>query len=190
MSSATNETEIKLKIADPGQIRQKLLSLGFLISVERSFEDNHVYDLPDGSLRQRGCLFRVREYNGKTITTYKGPATIAFNVKSREEVEAEVSPGGNFHRMLEGLGMRLSFRYQKYRTEFRRDIGKAGGEGIYVMVDETPIGNYLEIEGSKEGIESVASTLGFSTPDYITDSYLSLYLKQSTEGDKSQMIFK
>ncbi len=190
MSSATNETEVKLRIADPGQIRQKLLSLGFLISVERNFEDNHVYDLPDGSLRQRGCLFRVREYNGKTITTYKGPATIAFNVKSREEVEAEVSPGGNFHRMLEGLGMRLSFRYQKYRTEFRRNNAEAGEEGIHIMVDETPIGNYLEIEGSKEGIEAVASILGFSTADFITESYWSLYLQQAPEGEKSQMIFK
>jgi adenylate cyclase class 2 len=190
MSPSTNETEVKLKITDPGQIRHKLLSLGFLIFIERSFEDNHVYDLPDGSLRQRGCLFRIRDYNGKTVATYKGPATTTFNVKSREEVEAEVSPGENFHGMLERLGMKMSFRYQKYRTEFRRDSGKVGEEEVHVMVDETPIGNYLEIEGSKDGIEATASSLGFSTTDFITDSYLSLYLKHSSEGDKSQMIFK
>ena len=48
-------------------------------------------------------------------------------------------------QVLERIGMSVCFRYQKYRREF------AIGE-VHVAVDETPIGNYVEFEGSEDGI--------------------------------------
>ena len=49
------------------------------------------------------------------------------------------------------LGYHPIFRYEKFRTEY----AKAPGAGK-VLVDETPIGNYLEIEGSPRWIDSTA----------------------------------
>jgi adenylate cyclase class 2 len=190
MNSGTHEIEVKLPIDNPGEMRKRLLSLGFLISVERSFEDNHVYDLPDGSLRRRGCLFRVRDFNGRTVITYKGPAALLSQFKIREEIEAIVSPASNFHKILDGLGMRMGFHYQKYRTIFHGNCIGPVEEVVQLMLDETPIGNFLEIEGAKSAIEQVSATLGFSAADFISESYLSLYLKRFPGGENFQMVFK
>ncbi len=44
------------------------------------------------------------------------------------------------------------------------------------MVDETPIGVYLELEGSPTWIDRTVRRLGFAEMDYITTSYARLYL--------------
>ena len=46
---------------------------------------------------------------------------------------------------------------------------------------ETPIGNFLEIEGRPRWIDRTARVLGFSTTDYITRSYGYLYLAYCRE---------
>jgi len=73
--------------------------------------------------------------------------------------------------ILAGLGYRPVFRYEKYRTVYRR-IGRPG----LAMLDETPIGNFLELEGSPRSIDRMAGELGYSGADYILDSYGKLYL--------------
>ena len=45
---------------------------------------------------------------------------------------------------------RLGFKYEKYRTEF------ADAAGGTVTFDETPIGNFLELEGSGAWIDEMA----------------------------------
>jgi adenylate cyclase class 2 len=44
-------------------------------------------------------------------------------------------------------------------------------------VDETPIGVYLELEGSPAWIDRTAFQLGFADKDYITASYARLYVE-------------
>jgi adenylate cyclase class 2 len=44
-------------------------------------------------------------------------------------------------------------------------------------LDETPIGVYMELEGSPRWIDRAARRLGFSERDYITASYGRLYLE-------------
>jgi adenylate cyclase, class 2 len=44
-----------------------------------------------------------------------------------------------------------------------------------VMIDETPIGVFVEIEGSPSEIEHTAQLLGKSTGDYRLESYPRLY---------------
>jgi adenylate cyclase class 2 len=170
-----NETEIKLRISDPITTQAKLEQAGFKVSRERVFEANTVYDTPEGILRQRGTLLRLREVGGQAILTFKGPATPGKH-KSREELETTVGDASTGAAIFNRLGFVPSFRYEKYRTEYERP----GSPGV-VTIDETPIGWFLELEGSPHWIDSTARQLGFREEDYIILSYASLYLNYCIE---------
>ena len=101
---------------------------------------------------------------------YKSPAAIGGRHKSREELEIEISDAGTALAILENLGFHRVFRYQKYRTEY----SQPGARGV-VTLDETPIGCYLEVEGSPRWIDRTARKLGFSEKHYITASYGALF---------------
>ncbi len=107
--------------------------------------------------------------SGKTILTFKGPVQES-RMKVREELETVVGDGLLLLRVLEELGYRVWFRYQKYREEFAH-------EDVTVAVDETPVGTFVEIEGSDSGIRAMATALARNPDDYVTDSYRGLYVK-------------
>jgi adenylate cyclase, class 2 len=88
----------------------------------------------------------------------------------REEIETRVVDAGAMRVMLERLGYEVVFRYEKYRAEFEMDGGMA-------VIDETPVGNFIELEGEAEWIDNRAEAMGFTSADYITLSYASLYLE-------------
>jgi adenylate cyclase class 2 len=73
-------------------------------------------------------------------------------------------------RVLEQIGFRVWFRYQKYREEFAH-------EDVIVALDETPVGVFVEIEGSETGIHEMASALARKPEDYVLDSYRGLFVK-------------
>jgi adenylate cyclase class 2 len=81
-----------------------------------------------------------------------------------------VSDPRRLSEMLVRLDFIPAFRYEKYRTEYRRP-GEAGS----AMLDETPIGVYLELEGAPAWIDRSARRLGFAESDYSTASYGGLY---------------
>jgi len=165
MTDGVLETEIKLRVTGPDDATALLSRHGFAPIRERVFEANSVYDLPDGSLRAKGELLRLRLAGGAAVLTWKGPA-IPGKHKSRPETEVGVANFDLCARLLRDLGYVLTFRYDKYRTEFQASAG-AGT----VTLDETPIGTFLELEGPSEWIDEVAALLGFSAADYITESY-------------------
>lgn len=135
-----------------------------------------LYDDAAGSLRLAGRVLRLRRAAGTAVVTYKGPGTIADDVKSREELEVVVSSADVCERIFSGLGLLERFRYQKYRAVYRvRDAE--------VFVDETPIGTFLEIEGSAAEIHGVATALGFSREDYVLESYVALFVASGARGD-------
>jgi adenylate cyclase, class 2 len=78
--------------------------------------------------------------------------------------------------VLRGLGFRPSFRYQKYRETWSH-------AGLEIVVDETPIGVFLELEGEPETIHRVAEALGYGQDDYVLDSYVSLFVAGGGTGD-------
>lgn len=168
-----NETEIKLAMPDLAAARRKLRSAGFRVSRRRVFEANTMFDTPELTLREAYSMLRLREAGGVVTITYKG-APEAARHKSREEIESEVSDGSAVRTLLERLGLRAVWRYEKYRTEYHveREAGKA-------MLDETPVGNYLELEGAPRWIDRTARRLGFAHRDYILASYSRLYLERS-----------
>ena len=112
--------------------------------------------------------------------TYKGPRVTGTGVKSRPEIEVTVEDADAAQQVLEALGYRKVFRYQKYREAFRwRDAE--------IVVDETPIGTFLEVEGPIETIHAAAAALGRGPADYVEESYAALFLASGRSGD---MVFR
>jgi adenylate cyclase class 2 len=174
------EVEIKLRVPDSAAARKMLRKAGFRVTKRRFHESDVVYDTPDGELRDSSRLLRIRQEGASSwVLTYKGPPKPGRH-KSREEIEVGLSDGKIFATVLERLGMKPSFRYEKYRTILRQP----GGAGL-AMVDETPIGDFLELEGEPGWIDRMAAELGFARSDYITASYARLFFEQcgSNAGD-------
>ena len=171
MTHAARETEIKLAVPDVKSARGLLRAAGFRISRRRVFETNTLFDTPELSLRRAATLLRVREAGGVATLTYKGPPTITRH-KSREELETEISDARVMGAIIERLGLGAVFHYDKYRTEYRQP-GRAG----VAVLDETPAGVYLELEGTAQWIDRAARKMGFAEDDYITASYVRLWLE-------------
>jgi adenylate cyclase class 2 len=86
--------------------------------------------------------------------------------------------------ILRALGYSPSFRYEKFRAEWTDGKGQ-------VVVDETPIGNFCEIEGPPRWIDTTAKKLGVRHEDYITKNYAALFAewKQETGSKAEEMRF-
>ena len=170
MSYGGHENEIKLAVRDAKAARRMLRAAGFRVFKRRVFEANTVFDTPGRKLRKSGTLLRVREAGGVVTLTYKGKVQVSRH-KRREELELTVWKVKPLAAILERLGFLPVFRYEKYRTELQRP----GGRGV-ATVDETPLGVYIELEGTPPWIDRTARQLGFAERDYITASYGRLYL--------------
>ncbi|MEP7363544.1 MAG: class IV adenylate cyclase [Acidobacteriota bacterium] len=187
------EIEIKLKLASAGEGRAKLMAAGFLEWQPRDLEQNSLFDDGEGRLKARGELVRVRHYGGKVVLTYKRKGgervgTLAGSLhKFRPELETEVADAEPLIAVLRAVGLTPVLRYEKYRTVFRREAE----EGL-AMLDETPIGVYLELEGEPDWIDRLAGEMGFPVEEYVTASYLTLYDQYClSKGRKSaDMVFE
>ena len=163
------EIEVKIAVESAAKIRVRLRQCGFRVRRARVFESNIVLDDDSGSLKERHLLLRVRTA-GKLVTcTYKGQE-IAGPHKRREEREFHADNAEECLAVFQGLGYTPSLRYEKYRTEFSRE-----GEPGHAVVDETPIGVFMELEGPSRWIDKTARELGFSRDDYILLSYGRLF---------------
>ena len=171
MSKGTQETEIKLALKDARSGRKMLRDTGFVVSCKRVFEANTILDTADLALRSTSRLLRLREAGPVATVTYKGVPQVGRH-KSREELEVCVTDAAAMLAIAERLGYTRKFRYEKYRTEYRQP-GRAG----VAMLDETPVGIFLELEGTPAWIDRIASRLGFEERDYITSSYGRVYLE-------------
>lgn len=169
------EVEIKLALGGAGEGRRRVEAAGFRVVQPRVFEANVLLDTPDRRLRAGASLVRVRQAGAKALLTFKGPARYERH-KAREELEVELSDAPAATAILERLGFQPVFRYEKYRTEY----AEAGQPGV-VSLDETPIGDFFELEGPPEWIDATAAHLGFGEAAYITASYATLYFEWCRE---------
>lgn len=181
-----HEVEIKFKIDDIDTLTSSLQTAGFRLITPRTHEMNTLYDQPGGKLRQRGALLRLRQYGPRWTVTYKdrsGPQSGRH--KSRREIETQVEKGEALAQVFEAIGFSPSFRYEKYRSEWSDSTG-------HVVIDETPIGNFGEIEGQPEWIDATAQRLRISHDRYITASYAELFAawKRKTRSRAAEMTFE
>jgi adenylate cyclase class 2 len=165
------ETEIKFCVDDLAGLAHRLETAGFTVQTPRAFESNVLYDTPDRSMRARTEILRIRGYAGRWTITHKrlpdvGPGEDTH--KHRIETETEVADGEAMAQVFISLGLVPAFRYEKWRAEW------TDGEG-HCVIDETPIGNYAELEGSPEWIDRAAARLGVDRAQYITLSYGRLF---------------
>jgi len=189
------EIEIKLRVSDLHEIRNTLRRVRAREISPRTHELNTLYDTPAQDLRRLGRLIRIRvehitggskrkQVQGPAVLTYKAPvrpskegkrATAAASrsrFKVKEEAEVSVTGASEMDRILRGLGLHPTFRYEKYRTTYLLP----GIKNLKIELDETPVGDYLELEGSPASIDRAALRLGYAPSDYIQATYGALYL--------------
>ncbi|MGB8540402.1 MAG: class IV adenylate cyclase [Candidatus Acidiferrales bacterium] len=185
--SSKREIEIKLFVTDLAGILRRLRKLG-AASRGRVHELNTLFDTPDSGFRRSGRLLRLRQQTPAPGNNVRGGLTSAIltakapplpgprssrTTKKRlykevQENEEQIKDPRRLSHALKGLGFRPGFRYEKYRTSFRLN-------SLHLDLDETPIGAFLELEGTPAAINRTARALGFTPRDYIRSTYWTLY---------------
>lgn len=161
-----NEVEIKFVVNNLEGIRERLREVRFEEKTPRTHEMNTLFDHL-GRLRSRGEVLRIRKYGEEWVLTHKSRGKDSRH-KTRVETETKVADGESLAKVFEAIGYEPRFAYEKFRSEWSDGAG-------HVVLDETPIGNFGEIEGAPEWIDATAQKLGIVEKDYITKSYTELF---------------
>jgi len=182
------EIELKFTVANVDELRSRVGDAGFQLQTERTFESNTLYDSPERTLRGRKQILRLRSYGPVCTLTHKRTATgetAGARYKTRIETESVVEDGDALAEIFSQLGYSPVFRYEKYRTEW------AGESGGHLVLDETPIGVWAELEGPPEWIDAMLERLGVASEACSTDSYGTLFLswKAQTGSAAEHMTF-
>jgi adenylate cyclase class 2 len=179
-----SEIEIKFRVDNVRALNRRLRKSGFRLVTPRTPEINTLYDLRGHLLRKRGELLRLRKYGTEWVLTHKAKGKSGRH-KTRVETETKVADGAKMDAILRALGFVPTFRYEKFRAEW------TDGKG-HVVIDETPIGNFGEIEGPSRWIDRTARLLRIPRSDYITATYSELFFqwKKQTGSPANEMIFK
>lgn len=166
------EIELKFCVPDVARFQQRALASGFVLQTPRTLERNALFDTPDRRLLKERQVLRMRDYGGTWVVTHKRPPASnddhAF-YKERLETETHVDDGESMGSVFVELGFQPIFRYEKYRTEFH------DGQGALVL-DETPIGDFAELEGQPAWIDEALNRLGIQRDLCFTDSYGRMFL--------------
>jgi adenylate cyclase, class 2 len=182
--ATAQEIEIKFQINDARSLARRLRAAGFRHVTRRTLEQNTLYDLPSGVLQKQGELLRLRKYGSEWLFTHKAKGKVSRH-KARVETETTVADGEKLDKILRALGYVPVFRYEKFRAEW------SDGKG-HVVVDETPIGSFGEIEGPTRWIDETARRLGIDRDSYITQSYVELFFnwKRRNQSRANEMTFQ
>jgi adenylate cyclase class 2 len=189
------EIELKFPVSDPAALQNLLPQLGFHLETPRTFEQNTLYDTPSRDLRARTEILRIRQYGPLWTVTHKRttrPGDIAepSRYKVRIETETAVADGPALGHIFESLGYVPAFTYEKYRTEWSA-LDPATNSTPHLVIDETPIGTYAELEGPPAWIDRMLAELHIDTATCLTDSYGKLFLdwKQKTGSPAENLTF-
>ena len=170
MAHENLETEVKIPVNDLGPVRVALQRARAIVATPMAREVNLLLDTQDGRLRERGCLLRLRQHGDRGLLTYKGPATYHGTIKERLEHETAVGDLKRTGEIFEQLGYTVFMKYEKDREEWALDE-------YSVVLDHTPMGYFVEIEGPTDGLERIADLLGLKTSAAVQGSYISLWLE-------------
>lgn len=168
MNDTGIETELKIPVNDLAAVRANLATLDASLISESAREENLLLDTADRELSGRGCVLRLRRHGARRILTFKGPATYDGHIKVRPEHELEIEDLETMLTVFEALGFFGVVRYEKERETWRINDAE-------VVLDHTPMGDFVEVEGPPELIGSVARSLGLDPSDAVRGSYISLW---------------
>ncbi len=164
-SEGAEERELKFRCEDMSELRERLLQAEAERVSASAKEVNFVLDR-DAELERQGQLLRVRAQPGGATFTFKGPARFEEGTKIRAELEVEVDDHETVLAILRALGYEVRRRYEKFRETWR--LG-----GVLVCLDHTPIGDFIEFEGSSA--DQVATRFRFAPANAERRNYLELY---------------
>lgn len=162
------EIEVKFLLENLAAIRQRLVILGATLKTPRTYEENLLFDTPDGQLTHQGRVLRLRRDQGNRMTYKEPPAHQDPDFKVRHEYEVEVSDFAEAHAILEKLGFAPTLRYEKYRETFIY-------QGAEIVLDEVPFGTFMEIEAPREVIRSIATALGLDFEARLVAGYTDIF---------------
>jgi adenylate cyclase class 2 len=188
------EIELKFPVADPQALQARLPHLGFHLTTPRTYEHNTLYDTPNRDLRIKRQILRLREYGGIHTLTHKriddSANSDTSRYKIRIETETTVSDPHALAEVFAQLGYQPVFIYEKYRTEFSI-FDSATHSTPHLVIDETPIGTYAELEGPTDWIDRTLDALNIDLATCLTDSYGKLFLdwKQRTASPAEHLTF-
>lgn len=185
----SHEIEVKLKL---GIQALEQAGIALELTTPRHFEDNWLLDTATRQLGTKSSVLRVRSANGKGVLTYKekaGNDAPSSQFKLRIELETELESPPEALAIFDRLGFHRFFRYQKYRSIYEATLPSQNH--LHVMADETPIGNFLELEGEEAAIAEAVNLLGLTPADYILESYITLQLRHCQQQGKplEDMVF-
>ena len=164
LNERNEEIEVKFVVDDAADMRRRVVDLGATVKAPRTYETNITFDTAEGRLRRAGRLLRLRR-DRRNVLTYKEPAAREdADFKVRNEFEVEVSDFAQARAIVEGLGFAAAMRYEKYRETFSY-------QGAEILLDELPVGNFMEIEATREEIRSIAAALGLDFSTRLRGSY-------------------
>ncbi|HLF88912.1 MAG TPA: class IV adenylate cyclase [Anaerolineales bacterium] len=164
----SKELEVKFLLSKPEVFISRLDNLGAKLESERTHEYNLRFDTPDRALTRSFQVLRLRQ-DARVRVTYKGPGKISGGVRARQEIEFGVDDFEAARAMLEALSYEISFIYEKYRSTYHLD-------NVEIVVDETPLGTFTEIEGPDAGaIQLATAHLGLDWESRIVESYAYLF---------------
>ena len=188
------EIELKFPVASPAALATQLAGLGCTLVTPRTFESNLLLDTPDRAILNARQLLRLRRYGNTWTLTHKLQPADSHpddaRYKRRIETETTVADGPAILRIFASLGYAPVFRYEKFRTEFAAPPDPAAPHA-HIVLDETPIGAFAELEGPPEWIDSMLARLGVPHSACTTESYGKLFLawKARTNSPAEHLTF-
>ena len=176
------EREAKMQVADHEPVRARLAELGAQRR-SRVLESNSFYDTEDRRLLAAGEGLRIRriqplEGPGQPDrVTFKGPRQPGV-LKTREELEIDVSDAAAMEQVFERIGFVRVLRFEKRRETHVLD-------GCEVVLDELPrLGKFIEIEGPTEAaVMAAREKLGLADAPLLTSSYVAMMSHRLDERD-------
>jgi adenylate cyclase class 2 len=162
------ETEIKIYVADLAAVEARLRAAGGLLETARVYERNVRYEDAGQTLTPAGRVLRLRQDN-RIRLTYKEPTTLDGGM-TRTEIEVTVSDFEAMELLLGKLGFAPAWLYEKYRTTYR--FG-----GCEVVLDELPMGHFVEVEGEPAAIHETLARLDLTEAPHFVESYSELFFR-------------
>ncbi|HEX6772026.1 MAG TPA: class IV adenylate cyclase [Acidobacteriaceae bacterium] len=177
------EIEVKFRVRDPKALEATLPQLDFHCETPRTFERNILFDTPTHDLRASRQILRLRRYGNRWVLTHKQTTpndSPEARHKERIETETAVEDGEAVAAIFRVLGYTSAFVYEKWRSEWSDGTG-------HCVIDDTPIGEYAELEGPREWIDRTLAALHVEQADVTILSYGRLFeLWQQQTGSPAQ----
>ena len=158
------EKKYRLSRAERRAIEKRLRALG-LKPEPVEFEENTIYR--GGNLRPGTRALRLRRVNERAVLTFKERFPGKSSVKRQRENETVVAEADATHEILKALEFSAALVYEKRRTLW--NVGKAK-----LVIDELPLGLFMEIEGPEKEILRVEKQIGADSVEAVNETYPTL----------------